>query len=333
MKKFLRTNEFYVAVILILLCVFIGIKSPVFFSLQNVFDLLRSSITMGIFAMGTLIVIVSGGFDVSFTAIAISAMYITIKILFAIGFEGSFLIAMVLSAFIGLLMGLINACIIGFFRIPTLIATLGTQSLYHGFLLFFIGSKYINNVPEGMLRFSRTNLVTTTTPTGAVTGLQSGILILIAVVVVVYLLLRFTMIGRNIFAIGGSREAAERAGINVIKTQFFIYGFVGMLAGIGGIIHGAHYKQGNPFDLVGTELNTIAAVVLGGALVTGGRGTVLGTLLGVALVVVMNNSLILIGVPSEWQKVVLGIILIIGTGIPAYQNMQAAKRVKTSLAE
>jgi len=290
MKKFLRTNEFYVAVILILLCVFIGIKSPIFFSLQNVFDLLRSSITMGIFAMGTLIVIVSGGFDVSFTAIAISSMYITIKILFAVGFEGSFLVALLISAFLGLLMGLINACIIGFFRIPTLIATLGTQSLYHGFLLFFIGSKYINNVPDGMLRFSRTNLVTTTTSTGAVTGLQAGILILLAVTIVVYLLLRFTMIGRNIYAIGGSREAAERAGINVIRTQFFIYGFVGMLAGIGGIIHGAHYKQGNPFDLVGTELNTIAAVVL-------------------------------------------GIILIIGTGIPAYQNMQAAKRVKANLAE
>ncbi|HPC06635.1 MAG TPA: hypothetical protein PLI60_07930, partial [Anaerolineaceae bacterium] len=218
MKKFLRTNEFYVAIILILLCVFIGIKSPIFFSLQNVFDLLRSSITMGIFAMGTLIVIVSGGFDVSFTAIAVSSMYITIKILFAINYEGSFLVAMIISAVIGLLMGLINASIIGFFRIPTLIATLGTQSLFHGFLLFFIGSKYINNVPDGMLRFSRSNLITTVTPSGAITGLQSGILILVAIVVIVYLLLKYTMIGRNIYALGGSREAAERAGINVIRT-------------------------------------------------------------------------------------------------------------------
>ncbi len=333
LKKYIRTNEFFIAVILIALCIFIGIKSPIFFSWQNLFDLLRSATVMGIFAMGVLIVIISGGVDVSFTAIGISAMYITVKILLAINFEGSVLVALALSGFFGILMGLINAAIIAFFKIPTLIATLGTQSLFHGFLLFFIGSKYINNVPDGMLRFARTNLITTITPSGAITGLQAGIIVLIVVALLVWFILRFTMIGRSIFALGGSREAAERAGFNVVRTQFFIYGFVGLLAGIAGAVFGSHFKQANPFDLVGSELNTIAAVVLGGALITGGRGTVFGTILGVSLVVVMNNSLILIGVPSEWQKVVLGIILIVGTGIPAYQNMMAAKRVRANLVE
>jgi simple sugar transport system permease protein len=333
LKKIIKTNEFFVAMILIALCLLIGILNPAFFTLQNFFDLCRSATVMGIFAMGALIVIISGGVDVSFTAIAISAMYITVKILLAFNFTGTVVVAIVLSAFIGLIMGLINAAIIAFFKIPTLIATLGTQSLFQGFLLFFIGSKYINNVPEGMLRFARTNLVTTTTPTGAITGLQAGILILVGVSLLVWFILRFTMIGRGIYALGGSREASERAGFNVIALQFFIYAFVGVLAGIGGAVFGSHYKQANPFDLVGTELNTIAAVVLGGALITGGRGTVIGTILGVSLVVVINNSLVLIGVPSEWQKVVLGVILIIGAGVPAYKNMMAEKRLKANLSE
>lgn len=333
LKKIIKTNEFFVAMILIVLCLFIGILNPVFFTLQNLFDLCRSATVMGIFAMGALIVIISGGVDVSFTAIAISAMYITVKILLALNFTGTVVVAIALSALIGLIMGLINAAIIAFFKIPTLIATLGTQSLFQGFLLFFIGSKYINNVPDGMLRFARTNLVTTTTSSGAITGLQAGILILIGVAIIVWFILRFTMIGRGIYAIGGSREAAERAGFNVVAIQFFIYGLVGILAGIGGAVFGSHYKQANPFDLVGTELNTIAAVVLGGALITGGKGTVFGAILGVSLVVVINNSLVLIGVPSEWQKVVLGIILIIGAGIPAYKNMIAEKRLKANLSE
>lgn len=333
LKRYLKTNEFLVALIIIALCIVIGAINPIFFTLQNLFDLLRSATVMGVFAMGAFITIISGGVDVSFTAIGISAMYMTVKYLLAINYEGSVVLAFVIAAILGLIMGLINGAIIAFFKLPTLIATLGTQSLYHGFLLFFIGSKYINNVPTGMLNFSRSNLVTTTTPSGAVVGLQSMILILVVVAILVYFLMKYTMIGRGIYALGGSREAAERAGFNVIGLQFIIYGFVGILAGIAGLMFGCQFKQANPFDLVGTELNIIAAVVLGGTLITGGRGTVVGTLLGVSLVVIMNNSLILIGIPSEWQKVVLGVILMIGTGIPAYQNLMAERRLRANLSD
>ena len=131
---------------------------------------------------------------------------------------------------------------------------------------------------------------------------------------------------RGIYALGGSREAAERAGFNIPRIQYFIYGTVGFLAGIGGIIYASLNRQANPQELVGSELNVIAAVVLGGASITGGRGTVIGTILGVVLVVTMNTSLILIGVPSEWQRVVIGLIILIGTGLPALQAQRSAKR-------
>jgi len=127
------------------------------------------------------------------------------------------------------------------------------------------------------------------------------------------------MLGRGVYALGGSREAAERAGFNISRIEYFIYGFVGLLSGVAGMTFGALNRQANPQDIVGSELNVIAAVVLGGAQLTGGRGTVIGTILGVALVVIMNNSLILIGVPSVWQRVVIGLIILIGTGLPALQ--------------
>ena len=100
---------------------------------------------------------------------------------------------------------------------------------------------------------------------------------------------------------------------------------MGFLAGIGGIVYASLNRQANPQELVGSELNVIAAVVLGGASLTGGRGTVIGSLLGVALVVIMNNSLVLIGVPSTWQRVVVGAIILIGTGLPAIQARRRAQ--------
>jgi simple sugar transport system permease protein len=134
------------------------------------------------------------------------------------------------------------------------------------------------------------------------------------------------MLGRSVYALGGAREAAERAGFNIARIQYFVYGLVGLLSGIAGITYGSLNRQANPQDIVGTELNVIAAVVLGGAQLTGGRGTVIGTVLGVVLVVVANNSLILVGVPSVWQRVVIGLIILVGTGLPAIQARRAALR-------
>ena len=156
--------------------------------------------------------------------------------------------------------------------------------------------------------------------------LHPAVLMVVVLAVVVWLLLKYTMLGRSIYALGGAPEAAERAGFNVVRIQYFIYAFVGLLSGIAGMTFGSLARQANPQDIVGMELNVIAAVVLGGATLTGGRGTVIGTLLGVILVVIANNSLILIGVPTVWQRVVIGVIILIGTGIPAIQERRAGKR-------
>lgn len=324
MKRLLRRNETLVAITLVILCLVIGLNNPTFFTVGNVFTLLRSSIVTGIFAMGVLIVIISGGIDVSFTAIGVFALYSTVKLMLSFAPDASIWVAFIIAAIIGLGLGLINAFFIAQFKLPTLIVTLGTLSMFHGFLLFAIGNQIIRDVPPALTEFARAAVIQLPQERG-MANLHPAVFLLIAIVIMVWLLLRYTMLGRGIYALGGAREAAERAGFNVTQIQYFIYSFVGLVSGIAGMTFGALARQANPQDIVGMELNVIAAVVLGGAYLTGGRGTVIGTLLGVILVVIANNSLILIGVPTVWQRVVIGIIILVGTGVPAIQERRAGK--------
>ncbi|MCX7939505.1 MAG: ABC transporter permease, partial [Thermoflexales bacterium] len=259
--------------------------------------------------------------------IAVFSMYTTTVILKNLNYTGDMALFFLLSALIGLGLGLINAFFIARFKLPTLIVTLGTQSMFRGFLLFVIGSKIIRDIPPGMAEYSRAFLFTVTDERGVTVGLHSAVLWLAAVSVIAFVLLRYTMLGRSIYALGGSREAAERVGFNVTRTQVFIYAFVGVLAGIAGMIFGGLNRQANAQDIVGQELDVIAATVLGGASIMGGRGTVIGTLLGVMLVVVMSNSLVLMGIPATWQRVVIGAIIIIGTAIPTLRTLRQQRRV------
>jgi simple sugar transport system permease protein len=325
MTKLLARNEFLVGVVLVAFCVTTALVEPRFLSLQTLFDLLRNGIVIGIFAIGVLLALASGGIDVSFTAIAAFAMYAATKLMMTLGFGDSMIVAFFVSGGIGLLLGLINAVFIGTARLPTLIVTLGTLSVFRGFLLTFIGSQLITTVPAGMRSFSRSMLIRITTADGSFYSLPSAFLFLVAIVVITWFLLYRTMLGRSIFAMGGSREAAARIGINVVGLQYFVYGFVGVLSGLAGIIHASLARVANPFDLVGLELSVIAAVVLGGARLSGGHGTITGTLLGVALIVVINNSLIMLGIPSTWQNVVIGLLILLGTGGPALQARLRAK--------
>ena len=325
MKKLFHKHETVVALILIVFALIIGLVNPAFFTLENLFDLLKSSVVMGIFAIGVLIVLISGGIDISFTAIAAFCMYVTGQILkgtllLTTPYQGTVLAGFLIAGLMGLLLGLLNALFISYFKLPTLIVTLGTANAFRGFMLAFIGTRIITNLPQGWIQFSRMSLFETSTADGTHIGLSAAVILLLMFLAIAWVLLNYTMLGRGIYAIGGDRVAAERAGFNINRIQFFIYGFVGFLSGIVGVTHASLIRNANPFDLVGSELTVIAAVVLGGASITGGRGSVLGTVLGVFLLVIMNNSLILLGIPSYWQKVVVGLIIIISTGSTAYQH-------------
>jgi simple sugar transport system permease protein len=177
-----------------------------------------------------------------------------------------------------------------------------------------------------MRGFSRMMISRGTTEAGSFYAIPWAVAALVLVVLLTLFILHKTMLGRSIFAIGGSLESARRIGINVRGAQFFVYCYVGALAGLAGIIHGAMGRMADPFSLVGLELSVIAAVVLGGARLIGGYGTLTGTLLGVSLIVLVENSLIVVGIPSTWQFVTIGLLILLGTGLPAWQAKRAAAK-------
>lgn len=324
MRRLFARNETLVGLVLAAVCAAVAWIEPSFLSLATLFDLLRNSIVTALFAVGVLLVLASGGIDVSFTAIAAFAMYVGTKAMVAFGMGNSILVAFVVAGAIGLALGLINGFFIATLRLPTLIVTLGTLNVFRGFLLTFVGTQLITAVPIGMRTFSRTMLIRTTDVDGAIVSLPIAFLLVVAVAALTWFLLNHTMLGRSIYALGGAPESALRVGVNVTRVQYFVYAYVGVLSGIAGIVHGSLARVANPFDLVGLELSVIAAVVLGGARLSGGHGTIAGTLLGVALIVVINNSLIVLGIPTTWQNVVTGALILIGTGAPALRARLAS---------
>lgn len=317
----LRRSEMVIAGILLLAMVLIGTINPAFWQLDNLFSLMRSNVIIGIMAMGVLLVLISGGIDVSFPAFAVAAMYLTIKGMLALGYNGVVL-PLLAATVMGLLFGAVNGFFVYKFRMIPLIVTLGTSAMVRGFLLGVVGTSMINinKMPTALIDFARTEVVSVTKADGTTYGLTAMVLIYLGLAVLIHLVLRYTMIGRSAYALGGDPEAARRAGFDLRKTIFFVYCVAGALAGFAGLLHSGMIWLANPRDFVGLELDVIAAVVLGGASIFGGRGSVLGTMLGVFMLVMVKNSLIIMRVDTTWQLVVVGSIVIVATALSAWRD-------------
>jgi len=318
--RWVRPEDAVTGALLVVFVVATSFVNPAFASVGTLFDLARGTIVPGILAIGVLVVLVSGGLDVSFTAIAVLAMYGAVKVVMAVGLGDHVIFVFAIAMMIGAALGALNGFLIGTLRLPSLIVTLGTLSAYRGFLLTFVGTTVIPTLPPAMRTLARANILTWQSSDGSTESLPALFLVLLAVIAVAALLLNATTLGRSIYAMGGSATAAERIGLRVRSLHIMVYSLVGVTAGVAGTIHAVMNRVANPFDLVGLELTVIAAVVLGGARIEGGHGSVLGTALGVTLVSVMNNTLIMWGVPSTWQNVVLGLLILLGTGIAAARS-------------
>ncbi|MDY0091445.1 MAG: ABC transporter permease [Candidatus Vecturithrix sp.] len=321
LQKIFNKNETYLFLILLTYSILVTAVNSSFLTLENFFDILRSSAGMGILAMGVLVVILSGGIDVSFTAVAISGGYIAVRATMAAGVD-NLVLAFLISCAVGVLLGAINGLIISFFRLPTLIATLGTLSVFFGALTTFVGTKSVNarEMPKCFINFGSAKLIHLSNAKGHTYGLSVFVIPLLFAILLTWLLLKYTMLGRGIYALGNNRESALRAGFHLARTQLFIYCYVGFLAGIMGVVYVSEVRWVNPVDLVGQELTVIAAVVIGGAKLTGGSGTILGTILGVAIVRVLHSTLVLLGLSSSWNDFFVGLIILVSVGITSYQN-------------
>lgn len=321
-QRLARQPQLFTLALIVLVSIVIGSLNPNFFQLAMVFDIIRACTVLGLFALGVMIVLAAGGIDVSFAAIAALTMYGITKLVLTQFPDTSMAVIMVAGAVGGTLLGVLNGLLVDWLKAPSLIVTIGTQYLYRGILLTFIDTVFFMNIPHSMDAFGKMALWRHDTATGLHAVLPATVLVLAAAALLTWWLLNRTLMGRAVYAIGGSLAIAERLGYNLRAVHVFVFGYAGFLSGLAGIVHVSSTRLANPFDLVGTELDVIAAVILGGARITGGSGSVVGTLLGVLLVTLINNVLILAGVPSTWQKVIVGAFIVVA-GI-VFANKRAA---------
>ena len=336
LQKLSRRNEPYVFLVLMLLCVLIEIRSGQFFSSNNLVDIASAFAVPGLFAIGAFMVIISGGIDVSFPALASLSVYATTKFLLDVNYQGGVWLAILIALALGAILGAFNGLFIGYFRLPALIVTLGSSSVFKGIMQGALNSKQLTVIPIGMKNFGTSSLFIAKNPVSGLTSrMPVAILAFLIVLFLVHFLMRYTMFGRGLYGIGGSEISAHRAGFGVRNTKFIMYVMVGMIASLAGVMRVCMMQQAHPTNMLGMEMNIIAGVVLGGTAITGGRGTLLGCMLGTLLIVIVENSLILIGVPTSWKSVFTGLLIIIGTGVSAYQvsRMNRVRPVETVAKE
>ncbi len=321
LRRAVVSQEFFVLLAAVAAVVGIALANPAFLQLDNIFTLLRSNIVIGIMALGVLVVMINGGIDVSFTAFAAMAMYVALRLTF-LHAPDSVLFPLFVGAAIGLALGCVNAAVVHYLRIIPLIATLATGSIVRGYLLGGISAKIVNidTMPPALMAAGKVQLLTVTAANGAQVALPAVFLCYVAVAVLLHLFLTRTMAGRGIFAVGGDPEAASRVGFNVAQSRFIAYGLCGALAGFAGVIHAGINWLGEPRAFDPITLDVLAAVILGGASIFGGTGSVLGTMLGVFLLVLISNSLIILGIPTTWQRVFLGAAIIAVTATAYFRR-------------
>ncbi len=329
LKKTVRRTEFYVFLAIILLSVIVEVRSGQFFTGNTMLDITRALIIPAMFCLCEMIVLISGGTDVSFPAIASLSMFVVSTRM--ANYQGSVVEMLLVGALIGLVMGALNGFLVGYFQFPTLIVTLGTSSLFYGILFGPLAAQEYPAPPQ-LIALGKASLFSIVNPvTGVKSDMPVTVLFLIGLIVLVWFLLRHTMLGRGIYAIGGDKVSARRAGFRVLGTQMFIYCFVGFVAGFAGVARAAMLQNCNPTNLTGLEMTAIAACVLGGVSVAGGKGTIIGTIFGITLMTIMDNSLIMMGIPTYWQKVFTGMIILLGTGIMSYRYMKSKEKVNVKL--
>lgn len=327
-NKVVRANEFYLFLVILALALVIQLRSGQFFSANNLVDIANAMVVPGIFAIGAYLVIISGGIDVSFPALASLAVYATTSYLVSANYQGSILLPLAMVILLGALLGAFNGIFTSQLTVPTLIITLGTASVFSGIMQGALASVQIPKIPPAMEALGKSTLFVARNPqSGLTSNMPTTFLIFVAVVLIAYFIMKYTMFGRGILAIGGDESSAARAGFKVKRIKFWLYVLVGVIAALAGLVRTSMMGQMHPTNLLGTEMMVIAAVVLGGTSITGGTGSITGVILGTLLITMVQNSMILLGIPTFWQGFSLGLLIIVGTGITAIRTRRARRRL------
>ncbi len=327
-KKMTKSNESVIFMLIVLLVLLCAALSPAFRSMNTVFNMVRAMMITSILAISSLLISIVGGLDLSFMAIASFSMYSVVQIFTTIAPGAPVWLMFLVGIVIGVVLGLVNAFFVIVTKMPIFIVTLATQFIFSGACLAFVGTAYLQ-VPQSMVDLSTSNLLSIADGTGGQVGINLSILFVAALYIGIHFLLTYTKFGRSLYAMGGDMDAARRVGIDVSRNMVLVFALAGGIAAIAGVLNGSLLRLAVPGDLVGGELTVIAAVILGGANSSLGKGTVHGTFLGVALITLISNSLNLLKIPSFWQEAVLGAVIILGT---VFSSLSARPEKKTKQA-
>ncbi len=293
---------------LLFLGVYLSFATPYFLTVSNFLNITRQSSITAILAVGQTMVIISAGIDLSVGAVlALSASMSAV----AMSYWGfNFGLGIFWGLMVGTFMGFINGVIITKGRIPDFIATLGMMTTARGIALILTGglpvpSHFTATALKGYLPSELIWL-----GSGDILGIPVPALIVVAVTILGWIILVHTTLGRAIYAVGGNSEAARISGINIERTKIIAYTMMGLLAGVAGIVLTGRLNSANALMAEGTELQSISAVVIGGANLFGGQGGVFGSLIGAFIMGLLGNGLNLLNVSAFWQRVIMGLIII-----------------------
>jgi ribose transport system permease protein len=302
-------KRFQSLIALLLLCILLSILTDKFFTAANGLNVLRQVAVNICIATGMTLIVLTGGIDLSVGSVlalcsAITAGLFKNGLIFPSAdlFVGFTILGAVLAGVIvGSLLGFFNGFAITLFKVPPFVATLAMLTIARGFTMLYTGGHPISNLGESFA----------TIGTGSFIGIPVPVWIAAVVVLIAVFITQKTRLGRYIYAIGGNETAARLSGIRISKVKMIVYGIGGALAAVGGVIVASRLDSAQPNAGVSYELDAIAAVVIGGTSLNGGKGSVWGTVIGAIIIGVLNNGLVLMNVSPFWQQVVKGGVILL----------------------
>jgi ribose transport system permease protein/AI-2 transport system permease protein len=313
-------REYFTIFLLLAEIVIFAFAAENFLSVRNFQTVLRNATDLAVIAIGMTMVILIGGIDISVGS-ALGVVAIVVGWMLE-GGSHPLLIAAV-AVVLGTAIGTLNGLLITFARIPDIIATLGMSNILRALVFGMLGGRWLTGLPPVFAPLTR----------GAVFGVPVPPLLILMLYAAFWYLLTFRPFGRHIYAVGNSAEVATLAGINARRVRITTYALMGSLVGFGSLLYVG--RLGSVEITVGNDLaiSAIAAVVIGGASITGGRGSVVGTLAGVFFMAVMKNGILLIGIPSLWERAVVGALIVLSVGVDIIINRRVEMQQRRQLEQ
>ncbi|MDU2992054.1 MAG: ribose ABC transporter permease, partial [Streptococcus mitis] len=302
-------SELTTVIALIILMAVITIINSNFLTANNLLNLLLQVTSNALIAFGMTFVILTGGIDLSVGSILALSSALTAGLL---GSGMPVTLAILISLILGCILGMMNGLLISYGKLAPFIVTLATMTIFRGATLVYTNGNPITKGLSDTFLFQFLGQ-------GYIVGIPFPVIIMFIVFIVLYVLLHKTAFGKSVYAIGGNEKAAYISGVKLNKVKIIIYSISGIMASISGLIITSRLSSAQPTAGASYEMDAIAAVVLGGTSLSGGKGRILGTLIGALIIGVLNNGLNIIGVSAFWQQVVKGVVILIAVLIDRFK--------------